>query len=125
VHGAHPPFHVAVIGFDSVIAIAPSSLAAVLRDLSFGLQLPPRGRVTTQAIPDEYMWRPVVRIGQSLFQEQLGSFAIPRLRQVEVYSLALAIDRPKQVHLPAGDLNKGFIYIQVDDLRFTSPCNRR
>src|SRR5215471_12817832 len=60
VHGAHPPFHVAVIGFDSVIAIAPSSLAAVLRDLSFGLQLPQRGRVTTQAIPGEYVGRPVV-----------------------------------------------------------------
>jgi hypothetical protein len=55
---------VAVIGFDSVIAIAPRALTAVPRDLSFGLQLPQRGRVTTQTIPGEYVV-PVV-VGRDL-----------------------------------------------------------
>jgi hypothetical protein len=41
-HGAQPPLQVTVIGFDSVIAAAPSSLAAMPRDLPFGLQLPQR-----------------------------------------------------------------------------------
>ena len=79
--------------------------------MSFRLQLPQRGWVTPQPIPREYEWRLVVRIGQGLFQEQLGSFAIPRLRQVEVHGLALAIDGTKQVLPLPGDPNEGFIHV--------------
>jgi hypothetical protein len=91
-HRAQPPFDVAVIGFDAVIAIAPGSLTIAPRDAPLGLEFPKRRWIAPQAIPGEYLRRPVVRVGQCLFQEQLGGFAITPLGEVEVYRLALAID---------------------------------
>jgi hypothetical protein len=75
-HRAQPPFDVAVIGFDPVIAIALGSLTIAPRDAPLGLEFPKRRWIAPQAIPGEYLRRPVVRVGQCLFQEQLGGFAI-------------------------------------------------
>jgi hypothetical protein len=106
---AQPPFHVPLIGFDLVIAIAASALSTMPRDTSLRLQLPQRRWIPSQPIPGEYIWRSVVRIGQSLFQKPLGRFAVTRLRSGEVYGLTLGIDSAKQVHPLAGDANERLI----------------
>ena len=86
-----PPFHVAVIGFDfgychSAAFAGGSASRPVLR-----LATPARGRVTTQAIPGEYMWRPVVRIARAFFSNSLAD-SRSESRQVEVHGLALTIE---------------------------------
>src|SRR5215471_12076530 len=57
------------------------------------------------------MWRWIVRIGHRSSQEQLGGFAIARLRQVEIHGLALAVDLAEQVHLFAGDSNERLVHV--------------
>src|SRR5215472_8067886 len=88
-----------VIGFDPVIAIRARPLPTMLPHAALDLQFSNRRRITSQPVSGKHLWRWIVRIGHRSSQEQLGGFAIARLRQVEIHGLALAVHRPEQVHL--------------------------
>src|SRR5215467_9416910 len=104
-------------GLDAVIAVAPCSLTTVPSYASLGLQFANRRRIAPQSISDQHVRRPIVGIGQSLFEEDLGRFPVARLRQVEIDRLAVCIHGAEQIHPLAGDPNK--------DFALTTPCNRR
>ena len=63
--------------------------------------------------------------GSRLSSEPALGFVIPRSRQAEVSCLAVAIDRPEQIHPFTSDPNEVSSMCQVDDFRFTSPHRRR
>ena len=74
----------AVIGFDPVIAIRARPLPTMLPHAALDLQFSNRRWITSQPVSGKHVWRWIVRIGHRSSQEQLGGFAIARLRQVEV-----------------------------------------
>jgi hypothetical protein len=53
--------------------------------------------------------RGVIRICHRSLEEDLRSFAVSRLRQIEVHRLAAAVNGTEQVTPTAGDPNIGFI----------------
>jgi len=53
--------------------------------LAFALQLSNCGGIAAQTVSGKYAGRTIIGIGQRLFQEDLGRFAVPRFRKVEVY----------------------------------------
>src|SRR5262249_16700563 len=84
------------------------SLTATPLHLPLGLEFSNGRWVASQAIGSESVRRPIVRIRWSL-QEDLGSFAISRLRQVEIDGLAMGFKSAEQVHPFAGDPDEGLI----------------
>jgi hypothetical protein len=92
-HGTQPAIDVAVIGFDTVIAVAARSLTASLRHTPFGLELTNGRWVTPQSVSRENVRWWVVGVRQYFLQEQLGGLAVARLGEVEVDRLAMAIHR--------------------------------
>src|SRR5215472_17935452 len=100
-----------VIGFDPVIAIRARPLPTMLPHAVLDLQFSNRRRITSQAVSGKHVWRWIVRIGHRSSQEQLGGFAIARLRQVEIYGLALAVHRAEKVHLFTGDSNERLVHV--------------
>src|SRR5690242_4022101 len=58
---AQAPLHVPVIGFDAVIAIPASSLAATSHNATLELKLSDRRRIAVQAISGEYTGRSICR----------------------------------------------------------------
>jgi hypothetical protein len=105
-HRTQSPFDVAVIGFDSIIAVAPGSLTAVASNVSLRLEFPKCGGIATQTVAGEYIeymrWS-VIRARQRSFQEQLGGLTISRFRKKEVDRLPLAIHGAEQVHPFTGE----------------------
>jgi hypothetical protein len=114
-----------MVRLDPVIGKTMCSLTAVPIHLSLGLEFSKSRWVAAQAISGEHMWRPIVRIRQSLLQEDLRRFAIARLRQIEIDGLAMSVNRTEQVHPFAGDPNESLVHVPSRGFRFTSPCSRR
>ena len=83
----------------------------MLPHAALGLQFSNRRWIAPQAVSGKHVWRRVVGIGHRPFKEELGGFAIARLRQVDVHSLAVAVHRAEQVHLFTGDPDKGLIHV--------------
>ena len=98
-----------MVRLDPVIGKTMRSLRAAPLHLSLGLEFSKSRGVTAQAISDEHVRRPIVRIRQSLLQKDLRCFAIARLRQIEIDGLAMSVNRAEQVHPFAGDSNESFI----------------
>ena len=79
-HGAQSTLHVSVIGFDAIIRITASSLTARTMQLALALQLPNRGGVASKFVLGEHVWRAVIRVRQSPFEEAFGGRTVPSLR---------------------------------------------
>ena len=94
-HGTQPALDVAVIGFDTVIAVAVRSLTASLRHTTFGLELTNGRWVTPQSVSRENVRWWIVGVRQCFLQEQLGGLAVALLGELEVDGLAMAIHRPE------------------------------
>ena len=115
----------AVIGIDTVIAVAARSLTASLRHTTFSLELTNGRWRTPQSVSRENVRWWVVGVRQCFLQEQLGRLAVTLLGEVEVIVWPwLSTARNRYIHLPAIRTNVSS-KCQVDDLRLTSPWSRR
>src|SRR5262245_20804910 len=101
----------AVIGFDPVIAVATGPLTTSPCYLALDLEFPNCSRIASQTIPGDYLWRLVVRVRQCLLQEQLGSYPVSRLGQVEVDRLPVTINGTEQVHPFPSDPYESLIHV--------------
>src|SRR5512144_1696360 len=63
-HSAQAALDVAVIRFDTVIAITTGPLPAMSAYVTLGLQFPDRGRIAPQSISGKDVWRPIIAVGQ-------------------------------------------------------------
>jgi hypothetical protein len=95
-HGTQPALDVTVIGFDTVITIAPRPLAAPSFHATISLELTNGCGVTAQSVARESLRRLVVGVRQCPFQEQLDGLAVPCLGEVEVHRLAAATAKPSE-----------------------------
>jgi hypothetical protein len=98
-----------MVRLDPVISKTVCSLTAVPLHLSLGLEFSKRRCVAAQAISGKHVRRPIIRIRQSLLQEDLRRSAIARLRQIEINGLAMSVNRSEQVHPFAGDSNESLV----------------
>jgi hypothetical protein len=62
-------------------------------------------------VSGKHVWRRIVGIGHHPSQEELGGFAIARLRPVEIHGLAVAVHRAEQGHLFTGDANERLVHV--------------
>jgi len=99
-----------MIRLDPVIAVSAGALPAAMAQFTFLLQLSDGGRVAAQSVPGENA-RPIVRVRQSSFQEELGSLTIPCFRKVEIHGLPGTVNGTEQVHPPSANANEGFIHV--------------
>jgi hypothetical protein len=124
-HRMESALDVAVIGFDSVIAVRIGSMAAVVRDATFSLQFADRRRITPQTIAGELTWRAVVGVRQMPFE---GTIWRPRGR-ASSRGRSLLSGRAHQRHgtgtSTSCDPNKSLIQCHVEDFRLSCPWSRR
>jgi hypothetical protein len=102
---------VTVVGFDTVITVAPRPLAAPSFHATISLELPNGRWVTAQSVTRENLRRLVIGVRQSPFQEQLGGLAVTCLGEVEVNRLTTAIHGTEQIHPFAGNPHKRLIHM--------------
>src|SRR5689334_24170473 len=100
-----------MIGFDSVITVAPGPLAAASFHAAISLKLTNSRGVAAQSVPRENLRRSIVEVRQRPFQEQLGGMAVPCLRKVELNRLATAIHSTEQIHPFSGDPHERLIHM--------------
>ena len=102
-HRTQPSFDVAMIGFDAVVSILATAVAATGTDLTFRFQLGDRCRIAAIAVNGQHVWWTVVRIRQRRLQEPLRGFAISGFRQIKVDRLSATIHGAEQIHPVARD----------------------
>src|SRR5215471_6658825 len=79
-HRSQSALHMPMVRLDPVISKTMGSLATATLHLSLGLEFSKSRWVAAQTISGEHVRRTIVRICQSLLQEDLRCFAIARLR---------------------------------------------
>ena len=117
-HRSESALHMPMVRLDPVIGKTMRSLTAAPLHLSLGLEFSKRRGVAAQAISGKHVWRPIIRIRQSLLQEDLRCFAIARFRQIEIDGLAMSVNRAEQVHPFAGDSNESLVHVPSRGLSF-------
>jgi hypothetical protein len=85
-----------MIEFDAVITVASGALPAM--QVIFLLQLMDGRRIAAHSIVSEDPRRPIVRIRQSSFLEELGSYVIPQRRANGAITVRAASARATRLH---------------------------